>query len=310
MQRSGYTQPEAPANPTPPSQRESSSREAAMKLAQAIDVMAERMHDAFKTEADRLRPIVETLGESMRRRDARIADAGIEVATTRTREADKVARLRSRIVGLLAALRESQEQARMNYATAEAHCRGLSTHVAAAEERGALAAEERIRGLRAELGNALRIGTQYREAAEQLQASLDKLHGHKFSERVHGVLVARAAQAEERAKRLEEIADQALTGWSDSVQAAAECGVGNYSDQPMQIHDLRVKLHGELAPPAEREDEPDPIEEERPQVCKFGAPGCPGWPHNASDAAKICPAHEELYERARRAGMPASGRHG
>jgi hypothetical protein len=287
----------------------SATHDATQKLIAAIDAMTNSVAEVCVT-LTRAQHLAQDVQGQQRARDAQIADAGIEVATARTREADKVARLRSRIFGLLAALRESQEQARMNYATAEAHCRGLSTHVAAAEERGALAAEERIRGLRAELGNALRIGTQYRESAEQLQASLDKLHGHKFSERVHGVLVARAAQAEERAKRLEEIADQALDGWAELEEVAVANGIGNYSDHPAKIRDLRVKLHGELAPPAEREDEPDPIEEERPQVCKFGAPGCPGWPHNASDAAKICPAHEELYERARRAGMPASGRHG
>ncbi len=277
MQRGGYTQPDAPANPIPPSRRAPTAAD----VAKAIDTMANTLA-GYAVELASMR-------------NARYADP-------LDRERDKVARLHSRIVGLYRALQEAQEQA--------------TTWRGAARENGqdAVALEQSagtmIGQLRAELGNALRIGAQYREAAEQLQASLDKLHGHKFSERVHGVLVARAAQAEERAKRLEEIADQALTGWSDSVQAAAECGVGNYSDQPMQIRDLRVKLHGELAPPAEREDEPDPIEEERPQVCKFGAPGCPGWPHSASDAAKVCPAHEELYERARRAGMPASGRHG
>jgi hypothetical protein len=277
MQRGGYRQPEKPENSTPPSRRGTTAAD----VAKAIDTMANTLA-GYAVELASMR-------------NARYADP-------LDRERDKVARLRSRILGLYRALQEAQDQA--------------TTWRGAARENGqdAVALEQSagtmIGQLRSELGNALRIGAQYREAAEQLQASLDKLHGHKFSERVHGVIVARAAQAEERAKRLEEIADQALTGWSDSVQAAAECGVGNYSDQPMQIRDLRVKLHGELAPPAEREDEPDPIEEERPQVCKFGAPGCPGWPHNASDAAKICPAHEELYERARRAGMPASGRHG
>jgi hypothetical protein len=221
----------------------SATHDATQKLIAAIDAMTNSVAEVCVT-LTRAQHLAQDVQGQQRARDAQIADAGIEVATARTREADKVARLRSRIVGLYRALRENQVAAVMDLTAAD-----LTQQMA-----GTMVGQ-----LRAELGNALRIGTQYREAAEQLQASLDKLHGHKFSERVHGVLVARAAQAEERAKRLEEIADQALDGWAELEEVAVANGIGNYSDHPAKIHDLRVKLHGIPTPPAEpmAEDEPD-----------------------------------------------------
>jgi hypothetical protein len=54
----------------------------------------------------------------------------------------------------------------------------------------------------------------------------------------------------------------------------------------------------------------DPQDEERPKVCEFGAPGCPGFPHNARDDERLCPACKVIYLKARARGMPASGRHG
>lgn len=59
----------------------------------------------------------------------------------------------------------------------------------------------------------------------------------------------------------------------------------------------------------EADGQGDPQDEERPQVCRFGAPGCPGFP-SPGTADRLCPACAVVYNRARRAGMPPSGRHG
>ena len=51
-------------------------------------------------------------------------------------------------------------------------------------------------------------------------------------------------------------------------------------------------------------------EDERPRVCQFGAPGCPGFPDLDGSVDRVCPAHAVVYEKARQNGMPPSGRHG
>jgi len=138
----------------------SNEHEAAKKLAQAIDVMADRIHEAFKLEAERMRPAFDAMTEVIRKRDAQIAEAGIEIMAKWTRDEDKVARLRSRIVGLYRALRENQQAAAMDLTAAD-----LTQQVAASM----------LEQLRAELGNALRMGAQYRESAAALDADNERL---------------------------------------------------------------------------------------------------------------------------------------
>lgn len=114
MQRGGYSQPDQPANPTPPSQRAPTARD----VAQAIDAMVESLVGIHITARAAM--------ESIDKRNAQNADP-------LDRERAKVAHLRGRVLGLLRALREAQD----------------------------------------ERDNALRIGAQYREAAERLVGRIE-----------------------------------------------------------------------------------------------------------------------------------------
>lgn len=168
-------------------------------------------------------------------------------------ERAKVACLRSRILGLWGALREAQDEA----------------------------------------ANALRVGAQYREAAETGQA---------------------------RIEALEAAAREALDGWEEGTQYKGAYLTAKHGDAE-RIAELRALVGPEPACAAcevtaasgdahghshtcGRGPAADPQDEERPAVCRFGAPGCPGWPPDC------CPDCLERYRRARANGMPPSGRHG
>jgi hypothetical protein len=105
-------------------------------------------------------------------------------------------------------------------------------------------------------------------------------------------------EAHARIAVLEAAAREALDEWEDGLGYKGTYLSAKHGD-PERLAQLREVVGP--APASEPNDLEEALRDERPAVCRFGAPGCPGWPPGC------CPACLVRYQHARSGGESDGG---